>query len=319
MIQYVLFTLFVLSTSQSLLRTQTAETAEISKTTTTTTDHITTAAAANLHLNHPIHHKIIGDYTCQGNIITIRKSRRYTNNNHHHNIDLSQNGLWFSASPTIPISIAIASNSIVSFTIFASAPTLMSTYVGETIRINTATNTFTLLNYSFQRIYQNHPLQLEPVPKCYPNRRDASDAFSDPDRSNTPTSNSKYIKYIPGSWINRPVSSIAKYGQSNIWSTWESNACYAEQAVHSCFFQNESIRASTVGRRIWQPSSCALLPFNSKTLLKKLSKSHKTLWFEGDSSSIQMFVSLLCLLAGNEVNTGDLHWYDASRNWNVSE
>ena len=304
----LLFTIPVLCTPPStpLLHVQTAPSTPLLRTATTAK-----AATKKGHPNPPIDiDLLVGDYgylsssssfPSRINIITVRRSKRYPRNGA--NLDLSQNGQWFSAHRQ-----SSDGDQPYTYIIFASAPSLYSRYLHEKITFHPMASSLDMLEYNFQRLPNNgHSMIPEPVPLCF-DHQSQSQPQSQPQHQ---------PHFLPGRWIDRPLSSLHNYGQSAVWLAWESAACYAEHAVHSCFFQNETDRAIVVGRRIWQPHACALIPFDSTLLLKKYANRH--IYFQGDSTSVQMFVSLLCLLDGAEVSTKSLHWEDTSRQWNIKD
>ncbi len=270
---------------------------------------VNAAAAAAAAAARPSAAAVEGDYAYSDkhvNVVTVRRSARYpgdgddADDDANINLDLSQTypggprGQWMSARPTPGKPAA--------WTIFAAAPSARI-YVGQDVTFQQGAESLQLYGYPFRRMRTLQDRRAL-FPLCFERGR----------RHSVPA-------FLPGAWVDRPTSVLQSYGRSADWAEWEAQACYAEVAVHSCFYQNETDRATRVGRRIWQPHGCALLPFNAEALLRRF--AGRQIWFEGDSVSIQMFVSLLCLMKGTEVQTDGIQLQWLSNNgrarWNMQK
>jgi hypothetical protein len=204
--------------------------------------------------------------------------------------------------------------------IFASAPSMSSGYLHNSIEYNPSQQTLRLFDiYTFKMLDGDSTNQHQPFPLCYPRPPPPP-----PPSSATPGTapllhprpSPPPPRFFPGKWFDRQLAlSLKGYGTSSIWKDWEEESCYAEAAVHSCFYQNATNRAEKIARRIWEPQACALINFNAFEFLKR--HQSRTIYFVGDSVIGQQYTSLLCLLAGNEVSTNGLHWEDAARTWSI--
>jgi hypothetical protein len=222
-------------------------------------------------------------------VLTVRESRRYPDRQSG-NLDLSRRGVWFSARPAVQ-----SSHRRPSWTVFAAAPSL-GDFLGSDLEFDPSAGTLLWAGEVYTAASATTATSLQPaVPLCFDATRPPPD-------------------FLPGAWVDRPLSSLHGYGQSANYNIWAQQACYAEYTVHSCFFLNDTARATRAARRIWQPDSCALLPFDSEAFIDKL--QGRLLYFVGDSISTQMYVSLMCLLRGQETSTKGLRWVDASQTWN---
>ena len=236
----------------------------------------------------PIRSRLDGSHP-RNSVVTVRYSQRYPDVGMApvSNLDLSMNGVWLSAKTAVQ-----SSNRLPSWIVFAAAPSLEN-YLGSVLNFDPSDGKLSWGGTLYER---RADIIATPVPLCF--------------QPGKPPPG-----FLPGSWIESPQSQI-KYGTASEYELWAENACYAEMTVHSCFFLNDTARASRIAKRIWQPHKCALLPFDSYSFLKKLHGRH--LYFVGDSISTQMFASLLCLLRGDEKNK-HLHWVDTTSSWNRRE